>query len=93
MKDNDMLKGEINEKDIEKENLSSDQIEDVAGGAPACLHVDMEQNGRAPARSVDMEQNGRAPARSVDMEQSSVVRGIYKDAPDKILLKDAPENK
>ena len=79
MKDNDMLKGEINEKDIEKENLSSDQIEDVAGGAPACLHVDMEQNGRAPARSVDME-------------QSSVVRGIYKDAPDKILLKDAPEN-
>ena len=81
MKDNDMLKGEINEKDIEKENLSSEQIEDVAGGTAQ----------RAPARTVDME--GRAPARIVDMEQASVNRGIYRDAPDRVLMKDAPENK
>ena len=85
-----MLKGEINEKDIEKEALSSEQIEGVAGGAAQ----------RAPARTVDMENKAPACLR-VDMEQGSVNRVLLKDAPenraalaeDNALFKDAPENK
>ena len=50
-----VLNDEINEKDIEKENLSSDQIDAVAGGGNVSLRssVDMES---VPLRSsVDME--------------------------------------
>lgn len=63
-----VLNDEINEKDIEKENLSSEQIDAVAGGS-SC--------DRIPARAVDLE--NRIPVRAVDLENRIPARSVDKE--------------